>query len=61
MTTIENETEKKKLKSLIGFLSANKTNNYNRGRKKGKKKQTTTKSASIYRKSKKNKNNKCFS
>jgi len=38
MTTIENETEKKKLKSLIGFLSANKTNNYNRGRKKGKKK-----------------------
>ena len=29
---------KKKLKSLIGFLSANKTNNYNRGRKKGKKK-----------------------
>ena len=36
MTTIENETEKKKLKSLIGFLSANKTNNYNRGRKKEK-------------------------
>ena len=36
MTTIENVTEeKKKLKSLIGFLSANKID-YNRGGKKGK-------------------------
>ena len=34
MTTIKNVTEgKKKLKSLIGFLSANKINNYNRGGK----------------------------
>ena len=32
MTTIENVTEeKKKLKSLIGFLSANKINIYNEG------------------------------
>ena len=33
MTTIKNVTEerKKKLKSLIGFLSANKIDNYNRG------------------------------
>ena len=32
MTMIENVTEeKKKLKSLIGFLSANKINIYNRG------------------------------
>ena len=41
MTTIKNVTEekgKKKLKSLIGFLSANKINNYNRGGKKEKKK-----------------------
>ena len=31
MTTIEDMTEeKKKLKSLIGFLSANKINDYNR-------------------------------
>ena len=32
MTTIKSVTEKKKtkLKSLIGFLSANKINNYNR-------------------------------
>ena len=35
MTTIKyvtEEKEKKKLKSLIGFLSANKINNYNGGR-----------------------------
>ena len=37
MTTIKNVTEEKekknkKLKSLIGFLSANKIDNYNRGR-----------------------------
>ena len=44
MTTInsvteENETkEKKKLKSLIGFLIANEIDNYNRGEKKEKKK-----------------------
>ena len=32
MTTIKNVTEgKKKLKSLIGFLNANKIDNYNRG------------------------------
>ena len=32
MTTIEDMTEeKKKLKSLIGFLSANKIDNYSRG------------------------------
>ena len=32
ITTIKNVTEKKKmLKSLIGFHSANKINNYNRG------------------------------
>jgi len=39
MTTIKSVTEEKekknkKLKSLIGFLSANKINNYNRGKKK---------------------------
>ena len=39
MTKIKNITEgKKKLKSLIGFLSANKIDNCNRGGKKGKKK-----------------------
>ena len=33
ITTIKNVTEeKKKLKSLIGFLSAKKIENYNRGR-----------------------------
>ena len=31
ITTIKNVTEKKKLKSLIGFLSANKIDNYNVG------------------------------
>ena len=37
--TEDNETkEKKKLKSLIGFLSANEIDNYNRGEKKEKKK-----------------------
>ena len=39
MTTIKNVTEekekkKKKLQSLIGFLSANEIDNYNRGEKK---------------------------
>jgi len=39
MTTIKNVTEgKKKLKSLIGFLNANKINNYNRVGKKKKQK-----------------------
>ena len=41
MTTIKNvteEKEKKKLKSLIGFLSANKIDIYNRGREMEKKK-----------------------
>ena len=39
MTTIKNVTEgKKKLKSLIGFLSANKIDNYNSGWGEGKKK-----------------------
>ena len=39
MTTIKNVTEKKKkLKSLTGFYSANKIDNYNRGGKEGKKK-----------------------
>ena len=59
MTTIKNVTEekgKKKLKSLIGFLSANKIDNYNRGRKKGKEKIQKN----LQNKSK-NKNNKCFS
>ena len=32
---VSEEKEKKKLKSLIGFLSANKIDNYNRGGKKG--------------------------
>ena len=41
MTTIKNVTEqkkKKKLKSLIGFLSANKTKNYNGGGGRGEEK-----------------------
>ena len=40
-------TEKKNLKSLNGFLSANKFNNYNKGVKKGGKKRK--KSKRIYR------------
>ena len=46
MTTIKNVTEgkKKKAQNLIGFLSANKIDNYNRGGRKGKKK-----SKEIYR------------
>ena len=43
MTTIKNVTEggkkAQKLKSLIGFLSANKINNYTRGERKGKRKE----------------------
>ena len=38
MTTIKNVTEgKKELRSLIGFLSANKIDNYNRAGRKGEK------------------------
>jgi len=57
MTTIKNVTEgEKKLKSLVGCLSANKIDNYNRGGKRGEK------SNRIYRTSqKKKKKNKCFS
>jgi len=48
MTTIKNVTEKKKkLKNLIGFLSAEKINNYNKGEEKKKK------SKRMYRTSKK--------
>ena len=48
MRTIKNLRKKKtkKLKSLIGFLSANKISNYNRGREKGKKKKISKR---IYR------------
>ena len=39
MTTMKNVTEgEKKLKSLIGFLSANKIDNYNRGGERKKRK-----------------------
>ena len=41
--------ESKKLKSLIRFHSANKTNNYNKGGKKRKKKKKKKKSKRIYR------------
>ena len=59
MTTIKNVTEgEKNLKSLIGFLRANKINNYNRGEK-GEEK--IKKSKRIYRRSEKNRNNKYFS
>ena len=51
MTTIKNVTEKKKLKNFIGFLSANKIDNYNREGKKEKKKKK--KSQRIYRTSQK--------
>ena len=44
MTTIKNVTEDKKTKSLIGFLSANKIDNYSRaGRGKGGKKRKNPK------------------
>ena len=57
---IKNVTEgkKEKLKSLIGFLSANEINDYNRGRGKGKREKNIQKN--LHNKSK-NKNNKCFS
>ena len=64
MTTIKNvteekEEEKKKLKSLIGFVSANKIYNHNRGGKKEKKK--TKKIQNNLQNKLKNKNNKYFS
>ena len=46
MKNVTEKRGKKKLKSLIRFHSANKINNYNRGRGKGKKRQ---KSKRIYR------------
>ena len=50
------------LKILIGFLSANKIDNYNRvGVKRKKNEKRKKKSKRIYRTSQKNKNNKCFS
>ena len=57
MTTIKNMTEekekkKKKLKCLVGFLSANKIDNYNRGGRNWKKKRKE-KSERIYRTSQK--------
>ena len=60
MTTVKNVTEekKKKLKSLIGFLSANKIYNYNRGVKKGEQKKKKIQK-NLQNKSK-NQNNKCF-
>ena len=51
------EGKKKKLKSLIGFHSANKINNYNR---EGRKREKRKKSNNLKNKSK-HKNNKCFS
>ena len=48
--------KKKKLRSLIGFLSANKTDNYNRGGKRGEEKNPKE-----YIKQAKSKNNKCYS
>ena len=41
MATIKNVTEEKTLKSLIGFHSANKINNYNKRGKKEKRKEST--------------------
>ena len=41
--------KKRKFKSLIGFHSANKVNNYNKGGKKRKKKKKKKKSKRIYR------------
>ena len=44
ITTVKNVTgEKKKLKSLIGFHSADKIDNYNRGGEKGIKKEKNSK------------------
>ena len=60
MTTIKNVTEdkgKKKPKSLIGFLIANKINNCNRRGEKGKKEKIQTNLQNMS----KNKDNNCFS
>ena len=51
---VSEEKEKKRCKNLIGLLSANKIDNYNRGVKKEKKIQKNLQNMS------KNKNNKCF-
>ena len=65
MTTIKNVTEekgkkeKKKVKSLNGFLCDNKTINYNRGGKRGKKRKRKNIQKNLQNKSKNN-NNKCF-
>ena len=57
MTTIKNVSEgKKKIKSLIGFLSANKIDKYNGGGGKRKKKIQKNLQNKL-----KNKKNKCFS
>ena len=59
--TIKNVTEgKKKFKSLIGFLSANKIDKYNRGERKEIKKKERKIQKNLQNKSK-IKNNKCFS
>ena len=50
--------KKRKLKSLIGFHSANKVNNYNRGGEKEKEKEKNPKESTEQVKTK---NNKCFS
>ena len=59
MTMIKNVT-KKKVQSLIGYVSANKINNYNRGGRKGEKKKKKKNPKNLQNKSK-HKNNKCFS
>ena len=60
MTTIKKMwLGKKKLKSLIGFLSANKIDNYNRGWKTGKEKRK--KIQKNLQNQSKHMNNKCFS
>ena len=63
MTTLKNVCEgEKKLKILIGFLSASKIDNCNRvGVKRKKNKKRKKKSKRIYRTSQKKKKNKCFS
>ena len=59
MTTKKNVTEeKKKIKSLIGFHSASKIDNFNRG---GEKKEKRKKILKNVQNKSKHKNNKCFS
>ena len=56
ITTIKNVTEKKKLKSLIGFHSTNKMVNYNRGgEKRGEKEKKNPKESTEHVKKKNNK------